>query len=192
MADLPRVLLLGDSIRMSYQAHVANMMEADAQVMGPLENCQYSAFTNDNLAGWIDELGTPQVVHWNNGLHDVGHNPAREPVQFPLDDYIGNLRAIYDQLVGTGATIIWATLTPIHPQRPFRDDGWGWKNSEIDQYNTAVLELINSFGIEVNDLHAVVSSDIERYFSEDMLHLSLDGQQACAEAVVKRVTAALG
>ena len=42
MSDLPRVLLLGDSIRMSYQPHVAELLAGRAVVVGPADNCQYS------------------------------------------------------------------------------------------------------------------------------------------------------
>ena len=45
MSDLPKVLLLGDSIRMSYQPLVAQLLEGRATVVGPADNCQYSLYT---------------------------------------------------------------------------------------------------------------------------------------------------
>jgi len=183
MSKKAKVLLLGDSIRMSYQPLVAEMLEDEAEVVGPEENCQFSAFTLSSLDRWIEELGKPDVVHWNNGIHDVGHNPDRKPVQYPLDEYISNLKGIIMKLRETGAKIIWATSTPVHPERPFTSDSWAWRNDEIDQYNKAALELIKGESIPVDNLHSIVAKDVDAYLAEDMLHLSEEGIKKCAEAV---------
>lgn len=193
MAQVPRVLLLGDSIRMSYQPHVTRLLEAgrEAVVTGPEENCQYSGYTRESLPRWLDALGIPDVVHWNNGLHDVGHNPQRAPVQFPLDTYLDNLEGILATLRRTGARIVWATSTPVHPNRPFRTDAWSWRNEEIDRYNAAAAEFMREQDVLLDDLHAAVWSNTEAYLAGDMLHLSSLGQQACADAVVATVRNAL-
>jgi len=187
----PKVLLLGDSIRMSYQGLVRRALDGRAQVVGPEENGQYSGYTLERLDGWLAELGVPDVVHWNNGIHDVGHNPARSPVQFPLEEYLSNLRAILEKLRSTGARVIWASTTPVHPARPFVDDEWSWRNSEIDRYNAAAGELMASEGAAFDDLHAVVASDPGRCRAEDMLHLSRKGARKCAGAVAGAVSAVL-
>lgn len=183
MQKTPGVLLLGDSIRVSYQPLVASLLKESADVMGPDENCQYSEYTLVSLDRWLDQLGLPEIVHWNNGLHDVGHNPDRSPVQYPLDEYISNLKAIIKKIRNTGAKIIWATTTPVHPGRPFTADSWSWSNRDIDQYNSEALKLMKSEGIPVNELHSLVNSNIDEYLSDDLLHLSESGKKKCAEAV---------
>ena len=71
---MSKVMLLGDSIRMSYQGLVAETLSADGhQVWGPPENCQFSLYTLASLGGWLTQFPDPDVVHWNNGLHDIGH-----------------------------------------------------------------------------------------------------------------------
>jgi len=187
MSGVPRVMLLGDSIRMSYQPIVAQMLEGTAEVVGPEENGQYGLYTLASLERWLGQLGRPDVVHWNNGIHDSGHNPVRSPVQIPVEMYGAILEFILQRLRETGARIIWATSTPVHPERPFRDDQWSWRNEEIDEYNRVALEVMTRHGIAINDLHAVVGSDVDRYLSEDQLHLSEEGQRVCAEAVVEVV-----
>ena len=57
MSEIPRVLLLGDSIRMSYQPLVAEILAGKAEVVGPADNCQYSLFTLSSLVRWIGALG---------------------------------------------------------------------------------------------------------------------------------------
>jgi lysophospholipase L1-like esterase len=191
MNEKPRVLLLGDSIRMSYQQRVAERLGDRATVVGPAENCQFSLYTLSSLPRWLAALGCPAVVHWNNGIHDVGHNPNRRPVQFSCEDYVGNLGLILRQLRETGARVVWATMTPVHPLRELRDDQWSWRNTEIDEYNLAARELMAAEGVSINDLHALVASDMDRFLAEDMLHLSEAGCEACAAAVAQAVESCL-
>lgn len=176
---------------MSYQGLVRRALDGRAEVVGPEENGQYSGYTLERLDGWLADLGVPDVVHWNNGIHDVGHNPARSPVQFPIEEYLSNLRAIIEKLRSTGARVIWASTTPVHPARPFVDDAWSWRNNEIDRYNAAAGELMASEGAAFDDLHAVVASDPGRCLAEDMLHLSGEGARKCAGAVAGAVSAVL-
>ena len=191
MPDPPRLLLLGDSIRISYQPHVARLLDGKVEVAGPSENCQYSLFTLSSLDRWIGELGSPDIVHWNNGIHDSGHNPARSPVQIPVDVYRANLEFILNRLTALTPNVIWATTTPVHPDRPFGDTGWSWRNREIDQYNDVARQFMESRGVPVNDLHTLVWSNLSEFLSEDQLHLSEAGQQACAKAAAHCVSTVL-
>ena len=180
---MPRILLLGDSIRGSYQSHVARLLDGTAEVVSPAENCQYSLYTLSSLNRWIDTLGQPDVVHWNNGLHDSGHNPTRSPVQIPIDMYRANLAFILDRLTNLTPNVIWATTTPVHPDRPFSDTQWSWHNHEIDPYNDVARDLMESRDVVINDLHTLVWNNVSEFLEEDQLHLSEAGQQACARAV---------
>jgi len=183
----PRVLLLGDSIRMSYQQAVAELLDGSAEVTGPAENCQFSRYTLESIDGWIAELGTPDIVHWNNGIHDVGHNPGRRPVQFPLEAYLANLRGILAKLRRARAAIIWATSTPVHPKRPIKATEWSWRNEEIDAYNAAACQLMASQGVTINDLHGIIAAAPDTLLAEDMLHLSSAGVPAAASAVAEAI-----
>lgn len=97
---LPKLLLLGDSIRLSYQPLVADLLAGKAEVVGPRVNGRFALFTLTSLPDWIAELGRPDVIHWNNGIHDAGHHPKRRPVQIPLEDYAGNLRLTIEHIRG--------------------------------------------------------------------------------------------
>jgi len=188
MPDLPKVLLLGDSIRMSYQPLVARLLEGKATVVGPSDNCQYSLFTLSSLDRWIGELGQPDIVHWNNGIHDAGHNPQRYPVQIPIDMYRANLELILNQLTAWTRNVMWASSTPVHPDRPFLDTTWSWRNEEIKRYNEVAQALMKARGVPINDLHALVWKHLPAFLCEDQLHLSEAGQEACAKAVADGVS----
>lgn len=183
----PKVLLLGDSIRMSYQPLVRERLADVAEVVGPDENCAFTLFTLARLEKWLATLGSPDVVHWNNGLHDAGYNPARSPLQIPIEIYRMALEFILDRLEETGARIIWATTTPVHPERPMRDDQWSWTNRDIEAYNAAALELMQARGIDVNDLYGLVMREVAANLAEDQLHLSEVGKDRCAQAVAAAV-----
>lgn len=182
-----KVLLLGDSIRISYQPLVAQKLRTEATVVGPAENGQYSLYTLSCLERWLGALGAPDVVHWNNGLHDAGHNPQRSPRQIPLEMYCANLEFVLQRLRQTNARVIWATTTPVHPDAPFVSTRWAWRNEEIDEYNRAALALMQQHGVAVNDLHSIVAADPDELLCEDQLHLSEAGKARCAEAVADAV-----
>ena len=94
---LPRVLLLGDSIRQGkrgYQPLVRDLLKGSAEVVGPEVNCGTSAQTLAMLPEWLAQFGKPDVVHWNNGLHDSAHMPPRDPVQYTVEAYVETLKAI--------------------------------------------------------------------------------------------------
>ena len=59
----PRVLLLGDSIRMSCQPRVAELLADAANVVGPADNCRFSLYALSRLPTWLAELGRPDVMH---------------------------------------------------------------------------------------------------------------------------------
>ncbi len=191
MSDRPRVLLLGDSIRMSYQPAVRELLADEAEVVGPGENGQFALYTQGAIDRWLPQLGTPDVVHWNNGLHDVGHRPNRCPHQIPLEMYAGELPHILWRLRETGADVIWATTTPVHPDRPWSDTNWSWRNAEIDAYNIAALKVMRSRDVPINDLHALVAADYDRMLCPDQLHLSAEGVRTCAAAVAAAVRTVL-
>ena len=57
---------------------------------------------------------------------------------------------------------------------------WAEKAKSTDAYNAAARIVMTDLGIPINDLHAVISADCGTLLSEDQLHLSEAGQQACA------------
>ncbi len=188
MTGKPGILLLGDSIRASYEPHVAKLLDGKAVVTGPSDNCQYSSFTLESIDKWINELGKPDIVHWNNGLHDCGHNPDRNPIQIPIEEYKANLEAILVLLRKLTPTVIWATTTPTHPSRKFLETEWSWRNEEITNYNQVARDLMQKHNVPINDLHDLISADPDNYLCEDLLHLSPAGQKVCAQEVAIHIS----
>jgi hypothetical protein len=189
---LPRVWLLGDSIRMSYQPLVTELLAGRVEVVGPADNCQYALYTLTSLDRWHDELGPPDLVHWNNGLHDLMHHTLRWPVQMPLEGYVANLGHILPRLRALTPRLIFATSTPVYPGGLVRPNPvQTFHNADVEQYNRAAVELMAREGVVVHDLYQVVWAQYGAYLAADQVHLTSAGQRAAAQAVTVAVLAGL-
>jgi len=187
----PRVLLLGDSIRLSYQPGVTARLADRAQVTGPADNGRFALYTLARLGAWLEECGRPDVVHWNNGLWDLGRHPDRRPEQIPVEDYVGNLSFILARLRATGAVVIWRNTTPVRPDRGWRDQ-WLFEPDAIARYNDAAQRLMEREGVPCHDLHGLVRARADDFLDTDGVHLNPAGREACAAATVEFLEPWLG
>lgn len=178
---MKKVLLLGDSIRLGYQPLVQEGLKDLAEVVGPEENCRFSKYTLWGVNLWLKEFGRPDIVHWNTGLWDLHHEAPMVEALSSLEEYIENLRRIVNELQRTGAKIIFATTTPVAV------DAIGRSNAEIDLYNEAAEALMETKGIEINDLNDLVKQDLGGNICEDRLHLNELGNKRCAEQVIRAI-----
>src|SRR5690606_12774045 len=65
---MKKVSLLGDSIRLSYQAHVRERLADSAEVWAPEGNCMHSIHHLLNLGWYLTQPA--DVIHFNFGLWD--------------------------------------------------------------------------------------------------------------------------
>ncbi len=178
------VLLLGDSIRLSYQSLVTERLEGRARVFGPSDNGRFALYTLMRLGDWLSECGTPDVIYWNNGLWDLGQCPHRYPNQIPISDYVGNLRILIQRLRETNARIIWRTITPVSTARGWRDN-WFFDPKDVTRYNAAARSLMEEEGITCHDLGKIVQERMDECIDVDGVHLSLIGRTVCADAATQ-------
>jgi len=179
-----KVMLIGDSIRLGYQDKVIELLEGRADVVGPGENCRFSAYTLFNLAGsgWVpgDDY---DVIQWNNGQWDTCHMPDGK-IHTPLDIYIELQERIAGILMKKTKRLVFATTTPVWPEQFENATVHPRRNEDIEEYNAAAVDLMGRLGVEVNDLNSPVKEDLKRYICDDMVHLTPDGASLCAERVV--------
>lgn len=126
---MKKILLLGDSIRMIYELYVKELLKDRAEVVGPDDNYRFVKYTLWNSGGWINELGRPDIVHWNNGIWDVFRYNEDIGIIIPLDEYVRDIRRTLKELRKTGAQIIWTNITHMF------DDTAPCRNEEKDLYN---------------------------------------------------------
>ena len=67
---MPKVVLIGDSIRMGYAPLVAKLLDGKATVISQSVNGEDSGNVLRHLDEWVIEE-KPDVVHINAGLHDL-------------------------------------------------------------------------------------------------------------------------
>ena len=180
--ELKKVLLLGDSIRLGYQEYVKEILEDRAEVVGPGDNCRFANYTKYFILDWISSLGTPDIVHWNNGLWDVSHAIPNTGTFTPLTHYIESIESILNVLQETRAKIIWAQTTPVLPHNSKRF------NNDIDRFNNAAYSFMKGNKIEINDLNSLIRSKIDKYMVDDGVHLNEEGYKACAAQIAESIS----
>ncbi len=182
---LPKVVLVGDSIRWGYAPRVARRLEGKAVVVSAEPN----GLASDNVLAHLDEWvirEDPDVVHFNCGLHDLQRSRATGRHPFELATYVENLGRIVDRIKGrTKARILFASTTPILDQRQAKlHVPFDMKEADVREYNDAAFALMSEHGVPVDDLHAVIeSAGTEALLTSDGTHATPEGYERLAEAV---------
>lgn len=183
--ELPKIVLLGDSIRMGYAPLVIQQMKGKATIVNPKPNGGDSSNVLKNLDEWVLRE-KPTLVHLNCGLHDLKRLKKDKTYQVPLEQYQANLRAIIARIrKNTSATIVFATTTPILDARHAkRGANFDRLEKDVQRYNEAAIAIMLEAGVPVHDLHWVVEQhDPEKLLGADGTHYTKDGYQHLAGAV---------
>ena len=178
---MKKVVLLGDSIRMSYGPTVAKLLGEEFSVWEPDDNCRYAQYTFQNLweKHWADNVKDCDIIHWNNGLWDVC-NLYNDGVFTPIEFYVQTMVRIAKHLQECSKTVIYATSTPVRKTNP------NIQESDVERFNKAIVPELEKLGIVINDLHSLIAADIPRYISPvDHIHLTDEGVALCASQVEK-------
>ena len=190
--SLPKVVLVGDSIRMGYAPLVAKKLEGKAIIVSAKPNGEDSGNVLRNLDEWVI-AEKPDIVHINAGLHDLkltdkGH-------QVPLAEYEKNLRRILERIQNeTKAKVIFATTTPIIDDRHAqRKAGFDRVEADVQKYNAAAVTAMKQARIPINDLHTVVESGGKaRLMLPDGTHYTQEGYEVLAAEVSRSILSSLG
>lgn len=193
-APRPKVLLLGDSIRLGYAPRVARMLEGRALVVSPAPNGGDSANLLRNLEEWaIREK--PDVIHFNCGLHDLKLSRESRRHQVEPDQYERNLRTIVGRLRReTSAALVFANTTPILDDRhALRGAGFDRTAADVRSYNATAERVMTAENVPVLDLHGLVELEgAAGVLSEDGTHYTDRGYdilaRAVADTVLRRLT----
>ena len=180
------LVLIGDSIRMGYQATVRERLTS-VDIWSPEANGGDSANVLAHLDEWV-AAHSPQVVHLNCGLHDIKKPFDSGRAQIGLDEYRRHLRESFDRILSTGARLVWASTTPVDEDLHHRNKGFDRFTADVDAYNSVALDLATAEDVPVNDLHAVIESAGRTHLlREDGVHFSEEGSQLLGDAVAEFV-----
>lgn len=193
---LPRVLLLGDSISMGYHDAVERALDGEAVVVRPRENCEGTLKGERRVESWIAlEGGNFELIHFNFGLHDLkrikenGSNSddPSDKRQSELPEYERRLEAICDVLEATGATLVFATTTPVPAGgvTPHRDP------EDVERYNAAAKAIMARRGIAIDDLEAFARPRLDALQRPRDVHFTAAGSRSLGEQVARAIRAGL-
>jgi hypothetical protein len=173
--DLPKALLVGDSIVRGYFDAVRKNLD------GKVYCARYATSMFMSNPDYLDELKLIlkrhrfSVIHINNGLH--GWTYTEEQYRQALPKLMQFLTKY-----GKGAVIVWATTTPrrtVEMVAPLVTD-----NEKVKERNRIAVEYMTQHGIEVDDLFGLVAEHPEYYnLPKDGTHFNAQGQAVEAKQI---------
>ena len=191
VAGLPRVLLIGDSISIGYTPTVRAALKGVANVHRIRQNGGATEVGLANIDAWLNDesrygKGTWDVIHFNFGLHDAKYKTATE-LRATRERYLENLKTLIDKMKATGATLIFATTTPL----PDKIENPGRRFDSIEARNALAKKLMEENGVVVEDLYALVLPRKNAIQRPGDVHFSPEGSRLIGEEVAKNIKAAL-
>jgi len=165
--NLPRVLLIGDSIVRDYYPGVEKLLAGKAHV-GRLSS---SAFISDPALHRQIETVLREyhfdIIHFNNGMHGWQHSEAEYAAAFP--GLLATLKA-----GAPDAKLIWGSTTTLKVS-PHLSPGDQTQASDerIAARNEIALQHVRPLGIEVDDLSAISLGHPE--YHSDNVHFNEQG-----------------
>ena len=171
-----KITLLGDSIRMQYQGLVKDILGDRFDVFAPAENCRFAKYNLRGMWDWKADMAGSRIVHWNCGLWDIC-DIFGDGLFTAIDEYVDTTLRVADILLSRHEKVIFATTTPVRNNNPHNKNAW------IEEYNSAIVPKLREKGVIINDLYTPLSSDVDRYVSDDLIHLSEEGKALAARMV---------
>ena len=193
-SQLPKVVLVGDSIRLSYTATVTNTLEGKAVIVSSKANGGDSGNVLKNLDAWVIRE-QPQFVHFNCGIHDTKKFKTTGRFQVSPKQYESNLCSIVKRIrAKTDAVVLFATTTPILDDRAAKvrsDRDYELLGGSVEQYNEIARRVMRELRVPVNDLHALANDtdqSVGSLIGGDGVHLTKSGQQIVGQCVAEFIS----
>ena len=195
--DLPKALLIGDSISIGYTPHVVETLKGKVEVRHNRGNAQHTGTGLKMLEKWIGKTRW-DVIHFNWGLWDLCYRHPQSKVQgrrdkvrgtltTPLEQYEKNLNQLVIQLKKTKAKLIWAHTTTVPEGEA------GRKVGDDTRYNDAATRVMKKHGIAINDLNTLTDSfPAELFTAPGNVHFKTEGSRKLGQAVSGKILEALG
>jgi len=176
-SDLPRVLLIGDSITRGYFGEVEKALAGKANCARlTTSRCICDPVFFDELLMVLRQYRFA-VIHFNNGLHGMGYTQ---------DQYRQGFAKLMEVLRehGQGAGLIWAATTPVRKRGALSElDG---STQTVRERNRIAAEFVATAGLSTDDLFDLGIAHPE-YYSDDGVHYNAEGRAAQARQVARTI-----
>lgn len=176
--DLPRILLVGDSITEGYQEFVRKAFEDIIYVDYFATSYAVNTKIYHELLGSFIRDSRYDLIHFNNGLHgfDMGKKEYKKGVK-------NAAKRFYCE------NIILATSTVVYEKGNTEIDR-EWER-KIEERNLAIHEIAHSKAFFIDDLYKVSLEIAKEDRAEDGTHYLEAGSEKLAESVVKSIKDAI-
>jgi len=174
--ELPRVLLIGDSVSRGYTQATRNALAGKANVHRAPANCGPTASGLKNMEVWLGD-GKWEVIHFNFGIHDRNT---------PIADYTQRLEQLIERMKKTGAKLVWASTTPI-PDDPAKKQS----AASIVERNEAAAELMKKHGVPMDDLFTAITPHLSEMQNPNDVHFNAGGYDFLGGTVAEAIEASL-
>ncbi len=191
LSELPKVLIMGDSISLGYTPFVKKLLKGKAEVIHHKGNAGPTIRGMKEIDSWLGDTKW-DLIHFNFGLWDMyGWEYVKEDRSPAM--YEKRLETLVQRLEKTGAKLIWATTTPSCPEpevtmrKRFKSDVVIAPALE-QQYLDAALRVMKKHKVPVNDLYALIKPTLKQYaIAPNNVHFKPEGRKKLAEQVAKEI-----
>ena len=199
--DLPRVLVIGDSISMNYHDAAKKALKGKANYYRIDGNGGPSTRGIQNIELWLGDYQQKgfhwDVIQFNFGLHDLLQSYDVEQKSYgahkvSTEVYKQNLLKVISLLKQTNASLIWCSTTPV-PNNSGSSYG-GRRKGASQTYNNAALEVMSKYPeIGLTDLYSIVQKDstFDQWKTGTNVHFKEQEQVVLGQAVAAAVMKAL-
>jgi len=184
--NLPRVLIIGDSISMGYTLPVRKKLEGEANVHRPPMNCGPTSRGVQHLDEWLGD-GDWDVIHFNFGLHDLKIMEDIGKHQVSITEYEDNLEQMVARMKQTGAELIWASTTPV----PDPVNGPERRQEDVLRYNNVAAAVMREHSVATDDLYGFALPQLSVIQLPENVHFSPEGYEVLARQVSESIRQAL-
>lgn len=179
--DLPRVLLVGDSITRGYFGDVEKHLAGKAYCARlTTSKCVSDPSFSDEVQLLLKHYKFA-AIHFNNGLHGWGYTEDQ------YRDGLAKTVAAIKKHAGD-AKFIWATTTPVRESSNLQQ--FGERTERVKARNKIAAKIMKEHDIPTNDLYGLVELHPD-WHSGDGVHFNGQGKAAQAKQVAESVAKCL-
>lgn len=176
--DLPRILLIGNSITRQYYPEVEKLLLGKAYVDRLSTSKSLGDFALLEEISLILSYCNYDIIHISNGMHGWDYSEEEYGAALPL---------LYNLIRKSApeAKIIWATTTPILSTK--ERGKFNPRNERVKMRNRLLLEFLDGKDVYINDLYDIAVRDSTFYSLKDGIHPSSYGVKALAIEVIGKI-----